>query len=247
MHQPSSLSLDNNELLQQNHGNINISRDNIKALALDLLVASYETSTVSIEWALSELLRNPRVMKNLQHELENVVGMDRMVEESDLPKLKYLNMIIMEILRLYPGGIFIPRESTKDVVVDGYFIEKKSRVMVNLWAIGRDSKTWSENVDADVFYPERFLKDDVDLDMLLQGNDFRVIAFGSGRRKCPGMQMGMSMIRLVLAQLVHCFDWELPYGISPCELDMTETFGLSMPRSKHLLAVPTQRIHTLNF
>nr|AFK39641.1 unknown [Lotus japonicus] len=146
-------------------------------------------------------------------------------------------MVVKETFRLYPvGPLLIPRESQEDVTISGYFIPKKTRVLINVWAIGRDPKVWSEN--AEVFYPERFVNSDVDV----RGQDFQLIPFGSGRRGCPGVQLGLTTIGLVLAQLVHCFNWELPLGMSPDELDMTEIFGLSIPRSKHLLAVPTYRL-----
>ncbi|KAF8022509.1 hypothetical protein BT93_F0123 [Corymbia citriodora subsp. variegata] len=212
-------------------------RTNIKAITLDMIAASYESSSTAIEWALSELIRNPRVMKCLQQELEAVVGSGRTVEESDLPKLKYLEMVVKESFRLYPPGpLLIPHESTEGVEIGGYYIPKRTRVIVNAWALGRDAKAWAEN--AEEFLPERFENSSVDV----RGRDFQLIPFGSGRRGCPGMNMGLVNVRLVLAQLVHCFDWELPQGTSPSELDMSEDFGLSMPRAKHLILRPSYRL-----
>ncbi|XP_058757789.1 cytochrome P450 CYP736A12-like [Vicia villosa] len=209
----------------------------IKAIVLDMIAGAFETSATVVEWALSELMRHPRVMKNLQQELDNVVGVNKMVEEKDLSKLSYLDIVIMETLRLYPAGPLVPRVSTEDAVVDGYFLEKKSRIIVNLWAIGRDSKIWSDN--AEEFYPERF----VDKNLDYRGNDFQFIPFGFGRRGCPGINLGLTTVKLVVAQLVHCFSWELPSSMTPNDLDMTEKFGLSIPRAKHLLAVPNYRLH----
>ncbi|KAI9084298.1 hypothetical protein K1719_033805 [Acacia pycnantha] len=222
---------------EQNHETI--TRDDIKATILSMISGAYETSAVSVEWAMSELLRNPRVMKNLQNELETVIGMNRMVEETDLSKLSYLNLVVMENFRLNPVAPLIPRASAKDVTVGGYYIEKKSRILVNLWALGRSPQIWSDN--ADMFYPERFLNGNIDV----QGHDFQLIPFGSGRRKCLGMQMGLTTVKLVLAQLVHCFDWELPFGMKPDELDMTESFGFTLPRSKHLSVVLTHRLSSM--
>ena len=213
-----------------------ITRGDIKATILSLISGAYGTAAVSVEWALSEILRNPKVMKNLQNELEAVIGMNRMVEETDLSKLNYLNLVVMENLRLYPIGPLIHRASAKDALVGGYYIEKKSRIFVNLWALGRDPHTWSDN--ADMFYPERFLNSNMDV----QGHDFQLIPFGAGRRKCLGMQLGLTTVKLVLAQLVHCFNWELPPGMKPKDLEMTELFGLTIPRSKPLSVVVTHRL-----
>ena len=176
-------------------------------------------------------------MNKVQIELANVVGMKRMVEESDLEKLDYLDMVVKETLRLHPvAPLLIPHQSTEDCTVDGFHIPKKSRIMINVCAIGRDESAWTE---AEKFLPERFVGSSIDL----RGNHFELLPFGSGRRRCPGMQLGLTVVKLVLAQLVHCFDWELPDNMSPNDLDMTEDFGITVPRAKHLLAIPSYRLY----
>jgi len=228
LHQPLDPQDENGPVVERTH---------IKAVVMTMIIAGVDTSATTVEWAMSELLKHPRVMKKLQDELGSVVGMNRKVEESDIEKLPYLDLVVKETLRLYPvAPLLVPRECREDVTIDGYCIKKKSRVIVNAWAIGRDPKVWSDN--AEVFCPERFANSNVDI----RGLDFRLIPFGSGRRGCPGIHLGLTTVKIVLAQLVHCFNWELPLGMSPEELDMTEKFGLTMPRSKHLLAVPTYRL-----
>ncbi|XP_043689535.1 cytochrome P450 CYP736A12-like [Telopea speciosissima] len=213
-------------------------RTNIKAIMVDMLVGSMDSTTTTIEWTFSELLKHPRVMKKLQEELKNVVGMDKFVKEEYLLNLEYLNMVIRESMRLHPPGpLLVPRESMEDVTIDDYYIPKKSCVIINAWAIGRDPNVWSDN--AEEFLPERFIGNGVDI----QGHDFQLIPFGSGRRVCPGLQLGLTLVRLVLAQLVHCFDWTLPNGMLPSDLDMNEMYGLTVSRAKPLLAVPTYRLH----
>ncbi|MED6211400.1 hypothetical protein PIB30_073346 [Stylosanthes scabra] len=203
-----------------------VGRTNIKAIVLDLIAGAYDTSRTTIEWGMSELIKNPTTMNKLQNEIEALVGIHRQVEEKDLEKLPYLDMVVKEIFRLYPvGPLLVPHESSEDVTINGYFIEKNTRIMVNAWAIGRDPRIWSEN--SDMFFPERFENNDIDV----KGHDFRLIPFGSGRRGCPGMNMGLITVKIILAQLVHCFSWELPLGMSPMDLDMTEEFGLSIPRT----------------
>ena len=202
----------------------------------DMLAGSMDTSATVIEWALSELMKNPQVKKKLQKELEDVVGLERMVEESDLDGLEYLDMVLKESLRLHPvAPLLLPHEATEDCTINGFDIPRKSRVIVNVWAMGRDPSVW---IDAEKFFPERFAGSNIDV----RGRDFQLIPFGSGRRVCPGMQLGLIVVRLVVAQLVHCFDWELPDKMQPNELDMTEEFGLTTPRAKHLLAIPTYRL-----
>ncbi|XP_021810845.1 cytochrome P450 CYP736A12-like [Prunus avium] len=215
-----------------------IDRTNVKAILLDMISGAFDTSATAIVWTLAELLRHPRVMKHLQQELQSVIGTDRMVEESDLPKLGYLNMVLKESFRLHPvAPLLITHASMEDITVEGHDIPKKSTIFINVWAIGRDPNVWSENVEE--FYPERFIDGNIDL----RGHDFELLPFGSGRRGCPAMQLGLTTVRLALANLVHCFNWDLPSGLKPEDVDMTETFGLSLSKTKRLLVMPIYRLY----
>lgn len=196
-----------------------------------------DTSPTVVEWTMSELLKHPQIMKKLQQELKGKVGLNRMVEESDLEGLKYLELIIKESLRLHPVvPLLLPHEAREDCLVEGFHIPKRAEIVINVWAIGRDPNVW---IDPEEFIPERFEGNNIDY----RGHDFELIPFGSGRRSCPGIQLGITVVRLVVAQLVHCFDWELPKGMLANELDMTEEFGIVASREKHLMAVPHYRLH----
>ncbi|KAL8110702.1 hypothetical protein AgCh_026441 [Apium graveolens] len=222
-------------IMKSGESEFEFDRSHVKAILMDMFAASADTSSTTIEWTLSELLRNPRVLKKVQEELEQVVGHDKMVDESDLESLEYLNMVVKEAMRLHPvAPLLLPHLSIEDCTVDGFFIPKNSTVVINVWAIGRDSKVWT---DAEKFLPERFVRNNIDL----RGRDFELLPFGSGRRGCPGMQLGLTMVRLVVAQLVHCFNWDLPNGMLLSELDMTEEFGILVGRATHLIAIPTRR------
>ncbi|EYU24035.1 hypothetical protein ABFS82_12G008000 [Erythranthe guttata] len=212
-------------------------RRHVKAVLQDMLIAGTDTSSTSVEWAISELIRHPSIMKKLQKELESTVGLNHMVEESHLEKLEYLDFVVKETLRLHPPApLLIPRESMEDCTINGIFhIPKKSRAIVNVWAIGRDPSAWA---NPETFWPERFAGSDVDS----RGRDFQLIPFGSGRRSCPGQQLGLTVVKLMLAQLVHCFDWELPNGMLPSDLDMSEHFGVVMSRAEHLMLIPKYRL-----
>lgn len=175
-------------------------------------------------------------MKKVQKELESVVGLKRKVEESDLDKLEYLDMVIKESFRIHPAGpLLIPHQSLEDCMVEDFFIPKNSRVIVNAWSIMRDKMAWS---DPEKFWPERFEGSNIDA----KGSYFELIPFGSGRRGCPGLKLGLTIVRLVVAQLVHCFDFKLPDNILSYDLDMTEKFGLNLIRANHLLVIPTYRL-----
>ncbi|KAM3281035.1 hypothetical protein P3S67_028055 [Capsicum chacoense] len=226
-------------IMQSGEAEFEFDRRNVKAIMLDMLIASMDTSATTIDWIFTELIRHPKVMKKLQNELEQIVGLNRVVEESDLEKLVYLDRVIKEGFRLHPiAPLLAPHESIEDCTIDGFDIPKGSRILVNTWAIGRDPEIWPE---PEKFMPERFVGSNIDL----RGRDFQLLPFGSGRRSCPGLQLGLTIIRLVLAQLVHCFDWELPNDMKPNDLDMTEKFGLVMARAQHLRAIPTHRLKNI--
>ncbi|KAL1830992.1 hypothetical protein DCAR_0100963 [Daucus carota subsp. sativus] len=225
------------DIMKSGEAEFKFDRGHVKATLLDMFAGGIDTAATAIEWLFSELLRNPRVMKKVQKELEEVIGTDKMVKESDLESLKYLDMVIKESFRLHPvAPLLLPHECIEDCTIDGFYIPKKSRIIVNTWAIGRDPKVWK---DAETFNPERFVGSTIDL----RGRDFELLPFGSGRRGCPGIQLGLTVMRLVVAQLLHCFDWDLPNGMQPSELDMTEEFGLVVARATHLVAIPTCRLH----
>ncbi|WMV26266.1 hypothetical protein MTR67_019651 [Solanum verrucosum] len=223
------------DIMQSGEAKFQFDRRHIKAILFDMLIAAMDTTASSTEWILTELLRHPQVMKKLQKELQQVVGLNRMVEESDLENSNYLDMVVKEGLRLHPVAPLFYHESMEDCVVDGFHVQKGSRIIINCYAIHRDPNVWPE---PEKFLPERFVGSSVDF----RGRDFQLLPFGSGRRSCPGMQLAVSIVRLVVAQLVHCFEWELPNGIQPCDLDIDEKFGIVTCREKPLLAIPTYRL-----
>jgi len=181
---------------------------------------------------MSELVKNPKVMEKAQSEIRRVFGEKGHVDEANLHEVKYLKSIIKETLRLHPPvPLLLPRECSERCEINGYEIEAKSKVIVNTWAIGRDPNYWS---DAEKFFPERFLDCSVDY----KGADFQFIPFGAGKRMCPGITFGIANVELLLANLLFHFDWKMPNGNKCEELDMTESFGLSVRRKQDLYLIP---------
>ncbi|XP_044476125.1 geraniol 8-hydroxylase-like isoform X2 [Mangifera indica] len=212
-----------------------INRDYIRHLFLDLFDAGTDTTSNTLEWAMAELLQNPEALSNAQLELEETIGKGNPVEESDITQLPYLQAIIKETLRLHPPAPFlIPRKSSTDVEINGFTIPKDARVLVNVWAIGRDENLWD---DPNTFLPERFLGSNVDV----KGRNFELIPFGGGRRICPGLPLAIRMLHLMLASLLHAFDWKLDDGITPEEMDMEDKFGITLQKAKPFLAIPVAR------
>ncbi|KAH6833773.1 ferulic acid 5-hydroxylase 1 [Perilla frutescens var. hirtella] len=215
---------------------IKLTRDNIKAIIMDVMFGGTETVASAIEWAMAELMRSPEDLKRVQQELADVVGLARKVEEPDFEKLTFLRCCLKEVLRLHPPIPLLLHETAEDAVVAGYHIPARSRVMINAWAIGRDEGAWE---DAESFKPSRFLRDGV---ADFKGGNFEFIPFGSGRRSCPGMQLGLYALEVAAAHLLHCFTWELPDGMKPADMDTDDVFGLTAPRATRLMAVPTPRL-----
>lgn len=181
---------------------------------------------------MTNIIRNPRVKKKVEEELRNVVGNKNKVEERDLEHVSYLKLVIKETFRSSsPLPLLIPRETTEACRIEGWEIPAGTRVIINAKAISRDPRCWT---NPDEFWPERFLENGRGYK---PGPHYDFIPFGGGRRICPGANLALSMIELALANLLHCFDWVLPNGMSPEELDIEECFGLSVRKKNPLCLV----------
>ncbi|CAN1356342.1 Desmethyl-deoxy-podophyllotoxin synthase [Linum perenne] len=190
----------------------NLSNNCIKAFMLDLFLAGSETPSALIEWTMSEMVKHPKVLRKAQSE----------------------KLVIKEALRLHtPAPLVLPRECREECQIGGYDIPLKTTVVVNVWAIARDTRYWGE--DAEKFRPERF----ADSSVSYKGGDFEFLPFGAGRRMCPGMGFGLASVELSLANLLFHFDWKLPLGVEPEKLNMDELFGITIRRKKHLELIPS--------
>ncbi|KAE8813662.1 Cytochrome P450 84A1 [Hordeum vulgare] len=189
---------------------------------------------------MAEMMRSPANLGRLQEELANVVGLDRTVDESDLDKLPFLRSVVKEALRMHPPIPLLLHEAAKDCVVGGYCVPRGSRVLVNAWAINRDPAAWK---DGDTFRPSLFMPGEGEAAGLdPKGGCYEFLPFGSGRRAGPAQWLGQHAVELAVAQLAHGFNWELPDGIKPAELDMDDIVGLTASRATRLCAVPTPRL-----
>eukprot|EP00253_Pinus_taeda_P013252 PITA_13252 len=214
-----------------------LTNDEIKGLLLTMFNAGTDTSSNTVEWAIAELIRHPNIMKRCQEEIDSVVkGEQRKLKESDLRNLPYLQAVVKETLRLHPSGpLLLPRMTVEACDIEGYYIPKNARLMVNAWGMQRDPGVWERPLEFD---PDRFTGSNVDV----RGSDFQLIPFGAGRRICAGMSMGIRMVQLMLATLLHSFDLSLPNGQPPETLDMAESSGLTLRKAAPLLVVPAARI-----
>ncbi|XP_020590254.1 cytochrome P450 76C2-like [Phalaenopsis equestris] len=214
--------------------------DNAYKLMVDLIGAGTDSTSTTVEWAMAELLSDPTRMQKAHQELDAVVGKHRVVEESDIPQLRYICAVVKETFRLHPAiPLLIPHCPSSQSAIGGYSVPAGTTVFVNVWAIHRDPCLWGK--DAEEFRPERFLETGNEkINFYVGGNDqFCYMPFGAGRRACAGTAMGERVVHYMLASLLHSFEWHLPEGAS---MDSEEEFGTVLRRAGQLIAVPTMRL-----
>ncbi|KAM0850716.1 hypothetical protein ACQ4PT_052902 [Festuca glaucescens] len=192
----------------------------VKGIVLILLTTGTDTSALTTEWAMAQLLTHPEAMRKARAEIDAIVGTGRLVEESDITNLPYLECVVKETLRLCPVGP--AHEAMEDCTVGGFRVRRGTMILVNAWAIHRDANAWDAPEE---LRPERFLgRDAVTAPML---------PFGLGRRRCPGEGLAMRLVSLTVAALLQCFDWDVGEGGT---IDMAEGAGLTMPMATPLAA-----------
>lgn len=198
----------------------------------DMLVASTDTTAATTVWAMTALLKNPRVLKKVQEEIRTLGGKKEFLEEDDIEKFPYFNAVKKEVMRLYPAApLLVARETNEACRIGGYEIPARTIGYVNAWAIHRDPESWK---DPEEFLPERFLDSSVDF----YGQDFELIPFGAGRRICPGIPMAVASVNLILANLLNSFDWELPAGVTKEDIDTEKLPGLTQHKKNPLYILP---------
>ncbi|XP_020190383.1 9-beta-pimara-7,15-diene oxidase-like [Aegilops tauschii subsp. strangulata] len=205
---------------------------NIKAVIADMFAGGTETTASTTEWVMSELIRNRGAMAKAQKEVRCAFNHKNPEDhEAHMEELCYTKMVVKEAMRLHPVvPLLLPRVCRETCDVHGHRVEEGTRVFVNAWAMARSPEYWE---DAEEFRPERFEDNAADY----KGTQLEYLPFGSGRRMCPGNIFALALVELVVARLLYYFDWSLPAGMRPDELDMDTVVGLTAKRSNHLLLV----------
>ncbi|KAJ0771505.1 putative cytochrome P450 [Helianthus annuus] len=220
----------------ENASNHQLTKEDVKALIMNVFTGGIDTTVVAMEWAMSEIARSPRVMQKLQNEIRNNTGRIDNVHELDITKMTYLKMVVKEALRLHsPAPLLIPHECSSHCQIGGYDVFPGTTTVINVWGIGKDPSTWGEN--AAEFYPERFENLEVD-----SGGNFEMLPFGGGRRSCPAINTAPTTVELVIANLLYWFDWELPDSLKNKDLNMEEEGSLIIHKKVPLCLVPTKHI-----
>lgn len=198
-----------------------------------MFTAGTDTTTSTLEWAMAELLHNTKTLKKVQSELRRTITPGKKLDERDIENLPYLKAVIKETLRLHPPLPFlVPHMAMDACQMLGYYIPKETQVLVNVWAIGRDPKTWEDPLE---FKPERFLEPNM---RDYKGHHYEFIPFGSGRRMCPAVPLASRVLPLALGSLLLSFDWVLADGMKPEDMDMTERMGITLRKAVPLTVIP---------
>nr|QBF58773.1 isoflavone synthase [Medicago truncatula] len=236
------------EFAQDETMEIKITKEQIKGLVVeDFFSAGTDSTAVSTEWTLSELINNPRVLKKAREEIDSVVGKDRLVDESDVQNLPYIKAIVKEAFRLHPPLPVVKRKCTQECEIDGYVVPEGALILFNVWAVGRDPKYWVKPLE---FRPERFIEnvgegEAASID--LRGQHFTLLPFGSGRRMCPGVNLATAGMATMIASIIQCFDLQVPgqhgeiLNGDYAKVSMEERPGLTVPRAHNLMCVPLAR------
>ncbi|MED6132962.1 hypothetical protein PIB30_023860 [Stylosanthes scabra] len=223
---------------------IKITKDQIKGLIVDFFSAGTDSTAVATDWALAELINNPRVLEKAREEVYSVVGKERLVDETDIQNLPYIRAIVKETFRMHPPLPVVKRKCVAECEVDGYVIPEGALILFNVWAVQRDPKYWESPLE---FKPERFLENSADGPVDLKGQHFTLLPFGSGRRMCPGVNLATAGMATLLASLIQNFDLQVvgpdgkPLKGKDNRASVEERPGLSVPRLQHLVCVPVAR------
>jgi len=204
------------------------------SLDQDVFLAGVNAGSITMIWTMTELSRHPRVMRKLQEEIRAALGPNKeKITEEDLEKVEYLKMVIEEAFRLHPPApLLLPRLTMSDINIQGYSIPKNTMIQINTYTIGRDPKNWTK---PDEFIPERFVDNPIEY----KGQHFELLPFGAGRRVCPGMATGITIVELGLLSLLYFFDWSLPNGMTTKDIDMEEDGAFVIAKKVSLELVPT--------
>ncbi|KAA8517018.1 hypothetical protein F0562_017164 [Nyssa sinensis] len=233
------------EISEDESAEIKITRNDIKAFFLDIFLGGTETTSTVMQWALAELINHPEVFKKLREEINTVVGSTRLVQELDVPNLPYLQAVVKESLRLHPTVPLIPRKCRKDCKINDYDILANSRLIINVYAIMRDPNLWEDPLE---FVPERFLVSSIEKhgdhenQERMKDQNFKYLPFGGGRRGCPGATLAYTILHVMIAMLVQCFDWKFRSGE---KVDMEEGSGFSCGMAHPLVCCPITRVNPL--
>lgn len=184
----------------------------IRDEAATLFVAGHDTTSATMSWLWYALSQNPDVQRRALHEVDQALG-GRPATMDDLPKLKYIEMVVRESMRMYPASAFLfGREAVEDVELGGHTLKKGSWVLISPFIVQRDERFFPE---PEVFDPERFSPERID-----EIPPYAYIPFGGGSRICIGNAFAIMEMTLLLATVLQKFTFQLDQAPPELELEI---------------------------
>ncbi|KAL3721552.1 hypothetical protein ACJRO7_033966 [Eucalyptus globulus] len=190
--------------------------EEIKAQVTEIMFATIDNPSNAVEWAMAEMINQPKILETAMDELDRVVDKERLVQECDIPHLNYIKACIREAFRLHPIAPFVPPHmAMSDAIVAGNFIPKGSHVLLSRMGLRRNPKVWNKPLE---FRPERHLTSDC-TEVQLTEPDLRFISLSIGRRGCVAPLLGTTMTVMLLTRMVQGFYWKASLDVKSINLD----------------------------
>ncbi|CDF33597.1 cytochrome P450 family 806A-CYP806A1 [Chondrus crispus] len=186
----------------------------------DVIFAGHETTASALAAALFLIAGKPRVLRNIQQELEEVLPEGRTPTIEDISKLKYLDMVLNESLRLYPPTALIGRCAKAEDTIAGYDIPAGANILMSPYVMGRLEQLWD---NPEEFRPERFSPEEV-----AKRHPMSHTPFGAGPRVCLGARMATMEAKVVLAMIFQKFSFERTQDKLEVDYDSTVSFKSGM-------------------
>jgi cytochrome P450 len=167
----------------------------VRDQVMTLMFAGHDTSTSTLTFMMHELARHPEVTARLLEEQDGVLGGEVPTVEQLEREMPYLDMVLDEVLRLYPPAWIGPRRAVRDFGFGGYAVPKGAYVNYCSWASHRIPEVFPE---PEAFVPERFTRERKAA--LPRG---AYVPFGGGSRICIGKRFGQTEVKLVATSLLQ--------------------------------------------
>ncbi|XP_056136776.1 cytochrome P450 4V2 [Lampris incognitus] len=161
----------------------------------------HDTTAAAMNWSIHLLGSHPEVQRKVQQELQEVFGeSERPINMEDLKKLRYLECVIKESLRMFPSVPFFARSLCEDCEINGFKVPKGVNAIIIPYALHRDPRYFP---DPEVFRPERFLPENS-----VGRHPYAYIPFSAGLRNCIGQRFAIMEEKVVLASILRYFNIE---------------------------------------
>eukprot|EP00062_Callorhinchus_milii_P017928 gi/632970848/ref/XP_007901875.1/ PREDICTED: cytochrome P450 2J2 isoform X1 [Callorhinchus milii] len=208
---------------------IGFTDENLIYSTLDLFVGGSETTTTTLRWILLYMAGYPDIQEKVHAEIDSVIGQSRAPTMEDRPNLPYTDAVIHEVQRrMNIAPLTVPRLTTKDTIVSGYFIPKDTKFIVNLHSVLLDKTMWET---PEKFNPEHFLDSDGK-----RVNNGAFVAFSGGKRNCMGEPLARMELLLFVTSLLQKFRFQAPDGV---EISYQSILGVTVtPMPYKICAIP---------